>query len=146
MTATVDAYPDTDLGTLENKVISIFNYSKNKTLRTVLKDICPENFTKEYRRYWNISTWIQKCIASVVKMKENCAALEGASGNDNESRKDTIAVVADSGIPLTEVDTRSVRSLFSNLYVTGFTPHRRPSGGYSLQLCWTTGYVAGMAV
>jgi len=31
-----------------------------------------------------------------------------------------------------------------NLYVTGDLLHiNRPSGGYSLQLCWTTGYVAG---
>jgi predicted flavoprotein YhiN len=35
-------------------------------------------------------------------------------------------------------------SLYSNLYVTGDLLHiSRPSGGYSLQLCWTTGYVAG---
>jgi predicted flavoprotein YhiN len=34
--------------------------------------------------------------------------------------------------------------LYDNLYITGDLLHvRRPSGGYSLQLCWTTGYVAG---
>jgi predicted flavoprotein YhiN len=34
--------------------------------------------------------------------------------------------------------------LFSNLYLTGDILNiNRPSGGYSLQLCWTTGFVAG---
>jgi predicted flavoprotein YhiN len=33
----------------------------------------------------------------------------------------------------------------SNVYITGdLLDIRRPSGGFSLQLCWTTGYVAGI--
>ena len=55
------------------------------------------------------------------------------------------SVVSDGGVPLKEVDTKTMRSkLFRNLYITGDLLHiNRPSGGYSLQLCWTTGYVAG---
>ncbi len=55
------------------------------------------------------------------------------------------AVVADGGVPLSEIDTKTMRSKkIENLFVTGDLLHiNRPSGGYSLQLCWTTGYVAG---
>ena len=55
------------------------------------------------------------------------------------------AVVADGGVSLDEIDTKTMRSkLYNNLYITGDLLHiNRPSGGYSLQLCWTTGYVAG---
>ena len=55
------------------------------------------------------------------------------------------AVVADGGVPLNEIDTRTFASTkVPNLYITGDLLHiNRPSGGYSLQLCWTTGYVAG---
>ncbi len=58
------------------------------------------------------------------------------------------AVISDGGVPLTEVDTRTMRSLkVENLYLTGDVLHiNRPSGGYSLQLCWTTGFVAGNSV
>jgi predicted flavoprotein YhiN len=32
----------------------------------------------------------------------------------------------------------------NNLHITGDLLNiNRPSGGYSLQLCWTTGYLAG---
>jgi len=55
------------------------------------------------------------------------------------------AVISDGGVPLTEVDPKTMRSrVIENLYLTGDIIHvNRPSGGYSLQLCWTTGYVAG---
>ena len=55
------------------------------------------------------------------------------------------AVVSDGGVPLAEVETKTMKSkLYDNLYLTGDILHiNRPSGGYSLQLCWTTGFVAG---
>lgn len=55
------------------------------------------------------------------------------------------AVVADGGIPLEEIDTKTMGSRkVPNLFVTGDLLHiNRPSGGFSLQLCWTTGFVAG---
>ncbi|MGB0925401.1 MAG: NAD(P)/FAD-dependent oxidoreductase [Minisyncoccia bacterium] len=44
------------------------------------------------------------------------------------------------------MNTKTMQSKkIKNLYLTGDMLHvNRPSGGYSLQLCWTTGYVAGM--
>lgn len=58
------------------------------------------------------------------------------------------SVVADGGVALSEIDMKTMRSkLFENLYVTGDLLHlSRNSGGYSLQICWTTGYIAGMSV
>jgi predicted Rossmann fold flavoprotein len=56
-----------------------------------------------------------------------------------------MAVVSGGGIPLTEVDTRTMESrIVKGLYIIGDLLNiDRPSGGYSLQLCWTTGFVAG---
>ena len=56
------------------------------------------------------------------------------------------AVLADGGVSITEIDMKHMRSRrVSNLFVTGDLLNiRRPSGGYSLQLCWTTGFIAGM--
>ena len=57
------------------------------------------------------------------------------------------AVVTSGGLSLAEVYFKTMRSLkYKNLYVVGdILDVERPSGGYSLQLCWTTGYVAGTA-
>jgi predicted Rossmann fold flavoprotein len=55
------------------------------------------------------------------------------------------AVITAGGVDLEEVDFKTMRSLkYSNLYLVGDILNiNRPSGGYSLQLCWTTGFVAG---
>lgn len=55
------------------------------------------------------------------------------------------AVITSGGIALEEVDFKTMRSRkIPNLYLTGDILNiARPSGGYSLQLCWTTGTVAG---
>ncbi|MDB5194585.1 MAG: flavoprotein [Parcubacteria group bacterium] len=57
------------------------------------------------------------------------------------------AIITSGGVSLEEVDWKSMRSrLIPNLYLIGDVLNvDRPSGGYSLQLCWTTGYVAGTA-
>ena len=58
------------------------------------------------------------------------------------------AVIADGGIVLEEVNFKNMTSKnFSNLYLLGDILNiNRPSGGFSLQLCWTTGWVAGSDV
>jgi len=57
------------------------------------------------------------------------------------------AIIASGGITLTEVNFKTMASqLYPNLYIVGDLLNvNRPSGGYSLQLCWTTGYVAGIS-
>jgi predicted Rossmann fold flavoprotein len=57
------------------------------------------------------------------------------------------AVVSSGGVDLSEVDFKTMQSrIVPNLYLVGDILNiDRPSGGYSLQLCWTTGYVAGSA-
>jgi len=58
------------------------------------------------------------------------------------------AVVSSGGVDPAEVDFRTMRSkLHPNLYILGDALNfNRPSGGFSLQICWTTGYLAGDSV
>ncbi len=58
------------------------------------------------------------------------------------------AIITSGGVVLDEVDFKTMSSrLYPNLYLIGDILNiDRPSGGYSLQLCWTTGYVAGNSV
>lgn len=55
------------------------------------------------------------------------------------------AVITSGGVTLDEIDTRSMRSrLVPNLFLAGdILDVNRPSGGFSLQLCWATGRIAG---
>jgi len=55
------------------------------------------------------------------------------------------AIVTSGGVSLSEIDFKTMQSrIYKNLYLVGDILNiDRPSGGYSLQLCWTTGFVAG---
>lgn len=55
------------------------------------------------------------------------------------------AIVSSGGVALEEIDFKTMRSLkIENLYLAGdILDFDRPSGGFSLQICWTTGFLAG---
>jgi predicted Rossmann fold flavoprotein len=57
------------------------------------------------------------------------------------------AIITAGGVDLQEVDFKTMSSTkYKNLYFVGDVLNiDRPSGGYSLQLCWTTGAVAGQS-
>lgn len=150
VTAQIDAYPHTDLGALEKKVIKIFDANKNKTLKNVIKEIIPDGTQKGFvvllaekidinTKIHSVSKEDRKYIVHLLKALP--IDIEGLMGFDR-------AVVADGGVSLSEIDFKTMRSKkVENLFVTGDLLHiNRPSGGYSLQICWSTGYVAGDSV
>ena len=58
------------------------------------------------------------------------------------------AIISSGGVALEEINFKTMQSrLIPNLFVVGDALNiNRPSGGYSLQLCWTTGFVAGSGI
>ncbi len=146
VTARIDAYPDTDLGGLEQKILKVFDANKNKMLKNIFKDIVPEGTAPGIRllfpdidmetKVHSVSREQRKKIVQMLKALP--VSITGLMGFER-------AVVADGGVTLGEIDMRTMRSKkLSNLLVTGDLLHiNRPSGGFSLQLCWTTGFVAG---
>ncbi len=143
--ARIDMFPGTDLGILDRHLRDHFDTSKNKDLKNALRGFAPNgvsdiigylsgidpdtkthSVTKEQRR------------ALVELLKALPLTITGLLGLEK-------AVVADGGVPLTEIDMKTMRSdKIEDLYVVGDLLHiSRPSGGYSLQLCWTTGFIAG---
>lgn len=148
VTAAIDAYPATDLGILDKQIASVFDENKNKELRNVFRQIAPlgtadallsllPNIDRD-KRVHSVTKEERRRIAELLKaMPLTISGLMGLSR----------AVVADGGVSLSEIDTKTMRSkVCSNLFVIGDLLNiKRPTGGYSLQLCWTTGYVAGMS-
>lgn len=156
VTANVDMYPDTNLGALDIKIIKNFDNNKNKMLKNIIDEIVPDGVGKEFlnilqdEKYVSQKINIETKVHSITKeerkiivnlLKAMPVNIVGLMGYDR-------AVVADGGVNLKEIDTKTMRSkIYNNLFVTGdLLDINRPSGGFSLQLCWTTGYVAGNSV
>lgn len=148
VTCTIDMFPNLDIGSLEKSLVELFDQNKNKNLKNILKEIIPSTLAPVL--FEELSIDIEQKVHSVSKehrkkivgfLKSAKLTIAGSLGYDK-------AVVSDGGVVLTEVDTKDFRSkLFPNLFFAGDMLHiNRPSGGYSLQLCWTTGYCIGKNV
>lgn len=147
VTAEVDFYPSRNQGELDHDIQGIFNEHKNKQLQNVLPLIVPPLLVSVLLRLAGIAP--EKPVHSVTRaerrvvtklLKNLSLTVTGLLGADK-------AIVTSGGVSLDEVDCKYMRSrLVPNLYIVGdMLDIDRPSGGYSLQLCWTTGSVAGTA-
>ena len=146
VTGKIDCYPTEDIGTLDKVIVKTFESHKNKSLKNTLKEIVPAGMApgiasllKDLNLDIKVNSITKEERRKIVFILKNLPiTVTGLGGFDR-------AVVADGGVLLSEIDTKTMRSkLISNLFVTGDLLHiNRPSGGYSLQLCWTTGFVAG---
>lgn len=77
-------------------------------------------------------------LAFVKKLKSLTLTPVGLLGSEK-------AIVSSGGVALGEIDSKTMRSRkIDNLYLAGdILDFDRPSGGFSLQICWTTGKVSG---
>lgn len=148
VTAEIDCYPKLNTKELDNNVLGILAEHKVKQLKNTLRYIVPEGLNKAFvellDKKINLNTINselnkQDRLALIKVLKAMPLNIEGLMGFEK-------AVVADGGVDLTEIDMRTFKSkIIGNLYITGdLLDITRPSGGYSLQLCWTSGYIAGI--
>jgi predicted flavoprotein YhiN len=58
-----------------------------------------------------------------------------------------MAIITSGGVSLKEIDSKTMKSkLIENLFFAGEIINLHgPTGGYNLQLCWSTGYLAGQS-
>jgi predicted Rossmann fold flavoprotein len=147
--AYIDLYPDTEVGTLRNRVLEAFTINKNKALRNVLKEFVPAGMQSGIMMLLPVEIR-EKKVHSVTQEERHALVdmLKGLPLVITDTMGYDWAVVSDGGVELSEIDTKTMRSKkHDNLFFTGDVLNiSRPSGGFSLQLCWTTGWVAGQNV
>ena len=147
----LDLFKDKDEKELDEFLLEIFDRNKNRKLRNILNVIYPQSTLESIFQYTEGLDKIDldKDVHSITKderklmiknLKNLKLKVEGLMGYDK-------AIIADGGLELSEVNFKNMSlNLIENLHVTGDILNiSRPSGGYSLQLCWTTGYIAGRA-
>lgn len=146
VTGMIDVYPQKDLGGLDSYITTVFDQNKNKVLKNVMKQIVPTGTASAIltllsgvdreKKVHSVTKGERKRIVDLLKSLP--VTVTGLMGYER-------AVVADGGLSLQDVDGKTMRTRkYPELFVTGdMLDISRPSGGYSLQLCWTTGFVAG---
>jgi predicted Rossmann fold flavoprotein len=141
----VDFFPTLDAKKIDEKIQGIFSEHLNKQIKNVLQEIVVPLLVPVLIRLSGIdpekevnSITKEERLALVKLLKDFRLQVDGLLGPEK-------AIVTSGGVELSEVDFRTMQSrLYPNLFLVGDILNiDRPSGGYSLQLCWTTGYVAG---
>ena len=143
----IDTLPGLDYAALNTRLQEIIKEHHVKKIRNSLGDLVPSALVPVVIELAHInpdtpcnSITRTERIALGNILKHLPIQVDGLLGLDK-------AVVTSGGVRCEEVDFKTMRSrLYDNLYLVGdILDIDRPSGGYSLQLCWTTGFVAGSA-
>lgn len=141
----IDLFPKLDHKELKKKLQDILVKESNKKLKNTIDKLVQSALGKAILEIakidgetFNHSVSSEDRIKLVVIMKALSLNVKGLLGADK-------AIVTSGGVSLEEVDFKTMQSrIVPNLYLVGDVLNiDRPSGGYSLQICWTSGYVAG---
>lgn len=141
----LDLFPGKDEGKLRNELQTVLVTESNKKLKNVLSMIVPASLVSALLSITEIdgdtfchSVRSEERLRLVAMMKAIPLHVKGLLGKDK-------AIVSSGGVPLTELNMKTMESnTVPGIYLVGDMLNiDRPSGGYSLQLCWTTGFVAG---
>jgi len=141
----LDLYPELDISALDKKVLENLNKFPNKMIKNNLSEIVPPRMVGFLLKLSGIDQdkevnllKREERMKIVRQIKDFPLTVSGFLGADK-------AIVTSGGVSLKEIDFKTMKSkLFSNLFLAGDVLNfDRPSGGFSLQICWTTGFLAG---
>jgi len=141
----LDLCPGLDYAMLKEKLQALLIEQSNKKLKNALGQIVSAALVPAVLELSGIagdtpnhSIRHEERIKLIELIKSVPINIKGLLGRDK-------AVVSSGGVVPEEINFKTMESRkVPGLYVVGDMLNiDRPSGGYSLQLCWTTGYVAG---
>lgn len=141
----LDVFPHHDHGALKDELHTLLTKESNKKIKNALAKLLPPAFVPALLDLAKIksdtpshSVTSKDRTRLVTLLKSIPLHVSGLLGHDK-------AVVSSGGVTLEEVNFKTMQSrVVPQIYLVGDMLNiDRPSGGYSLQLCWTTGFVAG---
>ena len=141
----LDLFPKHDHAELKKELQKLLIRESNKKIKNTLDALVPSALVPALLALaWidgetaNHSVKKEERVRLVSLLKAVPLHVKGLLGADK-------AIVSSGGIALEEVDFKTMQSrVVKNIYIVGDALNiDRPSGGYSLQICWTTGFVAG---
>jgi len=143
VTLKIDLKPALDILTLDKRLQR--DFQSKRIFKNYLPDLVPQKlgdlivrFTKisPDKKLNSINKEERKKLINVLKAVE--LTVRGAIGFGQ-------AIITSGGIDLQEINSRTMRSkIIKNLFLAGeIIDLDGPTGGYNLQICWSTGYIAG---
>lgn len=141
----LDLKPALELSKLDERLQRDFKKYQNKVFKNTLSDLLPKRLIGVVIKLSGIKA--EKPVRQITKderlelarlLKDLKMTIVGLMGFDQ-------AIITTGGVDLKEIDPRAMKSkIIDNLFLAGEIINLDgPTGGYNLQLCWSTGYLAG---
>jgi len=143
----IDSCPQKDHQELDSELANYAEINSRKTMRKVLEKFFPPTMlplalemseTDPDMRAGNLNKGTRKKLVNILKNMR--LTIDKFAGFER-------AVITSGGIELKEIDGKTMRSkIVENLYFAGeIIDIDGPTGGFNLQVCWSTGRLAGVS-
>ena len=144
----LDLFPKINIEVLRKNFQELLTSENNKKLKNTLSKLIPAALVSALLEISNINGDIVNNSVSTESRKKLVALMKGVMLHVSGLLGADKAIISSGGVIPEEVNFKTMQSrLVPGLYLIGDVLNiDRPSGGYSLQLCWTTGFVAGNSI
>jgi hypothetical protein len=143
----IDLKPALDFPVLDKRLRRDFIKNSNKDFKNYLPELLPQKLIEPAIKLSGINA--DKKLNSITKdeRKKLVNLLKGLKFTVGGLLGYKQAIVTGGGVDLKEVDSKTMQSkIVNNLFFAGeILDIDGPTGGYNLQICWSTGYAAGAA-
>ncbi len=141
----IDLKPALDILTLDKRLQR--DFKGNKNFKNYLPELIPQRLGDLIIKFTGISPNKKLNLINKEERKRIINFLKGLELNVKGSAGFGQAIITSGGIDLKEIESKTMRSkIIKNLSFAGeIIDLDGPTGGYNLQICWSTGYVAGVS-
>lgn len=145
VTLALDLMPDTDAGELDEEILRAFTDSPNRLAGNMIAGFVAPRLAGTFLRLSGIDPGMRVNRVSRDARMRLAGLIKGLPFTVKGTGGFERAIVTSGGVALKETDPATMRSrLAGNLYFAGeVIDIDGPTGGYNLQVCWSTGFAAG---
>lgn len=144
----IDLKPALDEKELDERILRDFSAAKNKQFQNALTGLLPAKLIPVVIERLKISPY--KAVHDITKAerKSLVAILKQFTCSVNGNRGFTEAIITRGGVKTSAIDPKTMAvKAYKGLYVAGeMIDVDAQTGGYNLQIAWSTGHLAGTSV
>ncbi len=141
----IDLKPALDFETLDKRLQKDFKKFSGKMFKNCLGNLLPKALISIIGGFSGINP--EKKVDDITKKERRVLVLLLKQLRVEVKRVADFsrAIITSGGVDLKEIDSKTMKSkIIDNLYLAGeIIDLDGPTGGYNLQLCWSTGFVIG---
>lgn len=144
----IDFKPALDIKTLDERILRDLHEANNKAIKNSLDHLLPKKLIPVIISLSNIESDIRASQLNKEERKRLLNNLKGLELTVKSLEGWDRAIVTAGGVNTREINPNTMKSkIIDNLYFGGeILDVYGPTGGYNLQICWSTGVLVGKSI